>query len=203
MTTVPSASTRRWTIADLADIPQPWDDTRYEIIDGELCVSTQPSAGHQYTCTEVSTELRLWSRQKGGSVVLVAPGLNFADDDNAAPDVIWISDTRYSQHIRPDGKLHGPPELVIEVLSPGSENEHRDFVTKLTLYSRRGVDEYWILDWRHRRALVHRRTDAPGDPLRHVSTLEAEHALESPLLPGFSCRVDALFPPRDWPIPHE
>jgi Uma2 family endonuclease len=189
---------KRWTIADLEGIPQPWDDTRYEIIDGELFVSSQPSTGHQYTCTEVSFELRSWSRRGGGGVVLGAPGLIFADDDNAAPDVIWISDERYRDVVRADGKLHGPPELVVEVLSPGCENERRDLVAKRALYSRRGVDEYWILDWRQRGVLIHRRV---GETLALIATRAAEDQLESPLLPGFSCQVDDLFPPKSWPVP--
>jgi len=82
---VTTTQAKRWTIADLERFPQPWDDTRYEIIDGELFVSTQPSNEHQYTCTEVSFELRSWSKRGGGGVVLGAPGLIFADDDNAAP----------------------------------------------------------------------------------------------------------------------
>ncbi len=130
--------------------------------------------------------------------MLPAPGLIFADDDNAAPDVIWVSAERYRTWVRADGKLHGPPELVVEVLSPGSENERRDLVAKLALYSRRGVDEYWILDWQQRRALVHRRV---GDTLALVHTLGAADRLESPLLPGFSWRVDDFFPPKTWPAP--
>jgi Uma2 family endonuclease len=191
-----STAAKGWTIADLEDIPQPWDDTRYEIIDGELYVSSQPSNGHQYTSTEVGSLLRNWSKGGGGGVVLVAPGLIFADDDNAAPDVIWASNERYRREIGGDDKLHGPPELVVEVLSPGSVNERRDFVAKLGLYTRRGVDEYWILDWRQRRALIHRRV---GGALERVATLEAQDRLESPLLPGFSCVVDDLFPPQNWP----
>lgn len=189
---------KRWTIADLEGIPQPWDDTRYEIIDGELFVSSQPSNEHQYTSMAATLELGNWSRQSGNGVVLPAPGLIFAEDDHAAPDVIWVSNERYRSEVRADSKLHGPPELVVEVLSPGSENERRDFVVKLGLYSRRGVDEYWILDWWQRRALVHRRA---GETLQLAATLEANDRLESPLLPGFSCLVDDLFPPRSWPAP--
>jgi Uma2 family endonuclease len=196
---VTTTETRRWTIADLEGIPQPLDDTRYEIIDGELFVSSQPSTGHQYTSTEVGVVLRIWSRVAGG-VVLGAPGLIFADDDNAAPDVIWASDERFARIHGADYKLHGPPELVVEVLSPGSDNERRDFVAKLGLYSRRGVEEYWILDWRQRRVLVHRRT---GDTLVRVAALGAQDRLESPLLPGFTCRVDDLFPPPTWPVPED
>src|SRR4051794_449128 len=38
-----------WTVADLELFPQPLDDTRYEIVDGELYVSKQPSWEHQFT----------------------------------------------------------------------------------------------------------------------------------------------------------
>ncbi len=31
-----TTQTKRWTIADLEQFPQPWDDTRYEIIDAEV-----------------------------------------------------------------------------------------------------------------------------------------------------------------------
>ena len=74
---------KRWTIADLEDIPQPWDDTRYEIIDGELFVSTQPSVKHQYATHMVERRLGNWNEQSGLGIVLPAPGLIFADDDNA------------------------------------------------------------------------------------------------------------------------
>ena len=203
MTILAGATARRWTTADLESIPQPCDDTRYEIIDGELFVSSQPSTGHQYTCDETNYRLRTWSKAGGGGIVLSAPGLIFADDDNAAPDVIWISGARYRSVIGTDGKLHGAPELVVEVLSPGSENEQRDLVVKLALYSRRGVEEYWVLDWQQRRAVIHRRLGRAGDPLQRVAELGADEVLESPLLPGFSCRVDDFFPPRDWPAPQE
>src|SRR5436853_7898891 len=92
---LPIPRTRRYTLADLMDVAQPWDDTRYEIIDGELFVSTQPSNRHQYTCHKAAMRLELWNEQSGLGIALPAPGFLFADDDNAAPDVIWISHERY------------------------------------------------------------------------------------------------------------
>lgn len=38
----------RWTSADLEVLPD--DGKRYEIIDGELYVSTQPHWQHQFAC---------------------------------------------------------------------------------------------------------------------------------------------------------
>ena len=37
------------------------------------------------------------------------------------------------------------PEIVIEILSPGSSNQRRDRQIKLSLYSAREVGEYWIV----------------------------------------------------------
>jgi Uma2 family endonuclease len=184
---------RHWTIADLEGVAQPWDDTRYEIIDGELFVSTQPSLRHQYATQQVQLSLGSWNLNTGLGVVLPAPGLIFADDDNAAPDVVWLSWERLRAVAHEDGKLHGPPELIVEVLSPGAVNERRDRAAKLALYSRRGVDEYWIVDHLEERVAIHRRhADDPG-ALRLMADLGHADWLESPLLPGFRVRVGELF----------
>ena len=84
--------------------------------------------------------------------------------------MVWISYERLTTALQPDGKLHTSPELVIEVLSPGSENERRDREVKLKLYSRRGADEYWIINWRERRLEVYRHDE--GILTRWVSNHE-------------------------------
>jgi len=120
----------------------------------------------------------------------VAPGLIFADDDDVAPDVVWLSSRRISTTVEPDGKLHAAPELIVEVLSPGFADEKRDREAKLKLYSRRGVDEHWIIDWRRRNMQVFRREDAR---LVLTATLAEPDTVTSPLLPGFACPVIELF----------
>lgn len=39
-----------------------------------------------------------------------------------------------------------PPELIIEVVSPGKINEERDYRFKRSEYAARGVSEYWVID---------------------------------------------------------
>lgn len=39
-----------------------------------------------------------------------------------------------------------PPALVVEVASPGKENEDRDYRYKRSEYGARGIAEYWIVD---------------------------------------------------------
>src|SRR5919202_4880335 len=115
--TIEAGAPPRFTISDLEGFPQPLDDTRYEIIDGELYVSTQPSLDHQYATTMVAQHLSTWSQQSGLGIAFHAPGVIFAEDDNVAPDVVWLSWRRWKTAREADGKLHEAPELMVEVLS--------------------------------------------------------------------------------------
>lgn len=178
----------RYTSADLETFPD--GGNRYEVIDGELYVSKQPHYHHQFACARLVTYLEMWNMQTGAGQANFAPGIIFADDDDVAPDVIWMSHARKAIVLSDDGKLHAAPEIVVEVLSPGNANTRRDRETKLKLYSRRGVEEYWIVDWLMRQVEVYRRE---GHALQLAATLLARDELTSPLLPGFSCPVSGLF----------
>lgn len=178
---------RRFTIHDLELCPD--DGNRYEIIDGELYVSRQPHWHHQQTCGRITTGLELWSEPTDAGITLPAPGVIFAIDEAVAPDVAWISRERFERVARPDGKLCAAPDLVVEVLFPGEENERRDRELKLAVYSRRGVREYWIVDWHDVQIEVYRRENGA---LALAATLLADDRLTSLLLPGFSASVRYL-----------
>lgn len=182
------STTTRWTSADLERMPD--DGNRYEIIDGELYMSTQPHFYHQFVCSKFVHQLETWNEEAVLGEVAIAPGLIFAEDDDVAPDIVWISNSRLASSLRSDGHLHDAPELVIEVLSPGTVNERRDRVAKLKLYARRGVSEYWIASWQTRTVDVYRRDEAE---LKLVGTFGETDTLKSPILPGFSCAVSVLF----------
>ena len=82
----------RWTSANLDVLPE--DGKRYEIIDGALHVSRQPSWHHQFVGVELLTVLHLWSTQTGAGFVNDAPGVILAADDDVAPDLVWIAAER-------------------------------------------------------------------------------------------------------------
>jgi Uma2 family endonuclease len=178
----------RWTSADLELLPD--DGRRYEIVDGELYMSKQPDWHHQFVCGQLFAVLQAWSRQTKSGMANIAPGVIFAEDDDVAPDVVWVSKGRLTTALDADGKLHAAPDLVIEVLSPGAQNERRDREMKLKLYARRGVLEYWIVDWRRRQVEVYRHEQMT---LQLIGTLRENDSLESPLLPSFSCPLKQLF----------
>lgn len=125
----------------------------------------------------------------GGGRVLVAPGVVFASEEAVAPDLVWVSEARLSELLGPDGELHGPPDLVVEVTFPGAANRERDRVIKRHLYRRRGVGEYWIVDWQAETVEVERVT---SDGSEH-HTLAGGEELTSSLLPGLALPVAALF----------
>ena len=62
--------------------------------------------------------------------------------DIVVPDLIYISHER-SRYLT-SKNLQGPPDLVIEILSPSTAR--RDERLKRDLYERVGVLEYWLVD---------------------------------------------------------
>jgi Uma2 family endonuclease len=172
----------RFTSADLKKFPD-FPGVRYEIIDGELHVSRQPTLGHQDAAGEVQFALRFWNRETGAGRVFGEPGLVFADDQDVAPDVVWMTHERLAEAEDEKGHLRLAPELVVEVLSPGPANELRDRQLKLSLYARREVREYWIVDWIGHTIEVYRHD---GVTLQLAGTLGDGDTLTSPLLPGFA-----------------
>ena len=75
--------------------------------------------------------------------VLAAPMDVYPDEENIfQPDILFIAKENLSL-IEMDG-IHGPPDIVIEILSPS--NAYNDFSTKLRIYEKYRVKEYFIVD---------------------------------------------------------
>jgi len=190
-----TAGVRLFTVEDLETFPE--DGNRYEVIEGELYMSHAPHAEHQIVLDRTTINLGIWQEETGLGLFVSGAGLIFSRHDGTIPDLMWFSDERVQQaRINPatgewDGHFYAAPDLAIEVLSPGSANESRDREVKLTLYSRRGVREYWIIDRFSRTIAVYRRTAEAT--LTLMATLNERDTLTSPLLPGFSVAVERLF----------
>jgi Uma2 family endonuclease len=178
-----------WTIHDLANLPQN-ESVNYEIIDGELFVTRSPHHLHQKVCVKLAHYLDAWCENSGLGETIFAPGIILSDLDSVIPDLVWISQERLANIEDEAGHLLGAPELVIEVLSPGKNNESRDKETKLKLYSIYGIAEYWICDRFTKQIAVYRRENAR---LVLVATLLENDTLTSPLLADFSCLVSKIF----------
>lgn len=178
----------RWTIADLDLLPD--NGTRYEIIDGELFTTGLPQWSHQKVADNICSEINRSPETITVGRAVTTPGIIFSEADNVIPDVVWASYERLALLLDEAEHLTGAPELIVEVLSPGAENERRDREVKLKLYASQGVQEYWIANLALQQVQVYRRE---GALLKLVATLMATDEITSPLLPGFTCLVGAFF----------
>lgn len=177
-----------WTSADLQLLPE--NGNRYEIINGELYVTRAPHWKHQDTCINFCVELKAWSKITGLGYVSMGAGVIFGNKEDVIPDVVWVSKEKYEALIDEAGHLLGAPDIAIEILSAGTENERRDREVKLKLYSSQGVLEYWIADWREKKLQIYRRENGV---LKLAMTLFVTDMLTSPLLPEFACPLSQIF----------
>ena len=181
----------RLTVRDYLSIPED-DENRYELIDGELYMAPAPSWRHQDTVGNIYVALREFVHTDGLGRVTMAPiDVYLSDEDVFQPDVVYISIERLDI-IYPNG-VHGAPDLVVEVLSPGTER--RDKTLKRARYAMFDVREYWQADPVAKMITVLRARDGVFE---HVGVFEEGMTLETPLLPGLRVDVSAVF---DYYVP--
>jgi Uma2 family endonuclease len=132
---------RPLTYDDLIELPD--DGLRREVIGGKLIVSPAPTAGHQDVIGNLYTMIRVFAHANGGHVYLAPLDVVLGPTDIVQPDLIYLVPTR-PRVLQDQHALMGTPDLVVEVLSPGTGRVDR--TTKLSLYAAAGVPEYWIAD---------------------------------------------------------
>lgn len=139
---------RRISFAEYEDIVNS-SDQRYELINGEIYLLASPSFIHQVVLREIFKCLMAFLDDHSCQV-LSAPfdvrlkgyAEKFSEDPNVVqPDLVVICD---EEHVTEDGKYEGTPTLVVEILSPSTRG--KDMISKLDLYMRSGIREYWIAD---------------------------------------------------------
>ena len=112
-----------------------------ELIRGRLVVSPAPDTVHQTVVGLLTVFLFGVARRSRGRALAAPTDVVFDDHTILQPDLLYVRRERRNiikQHVT------GPPDLVIEILSP--HNIRRDRIDKLNLYAEYGVAEYWIVD---------------------------------------------------------
>ena len=130
----------RLTYEDYRETPE---DTRCELIDGELILAAAPRTTHQGLQTGLGWRMGQLVDENGLGEVFFAPtDVVLSDTDVVQPDLIFIAKER--AHIITEEAVFGAPDLVIEILSPSTAA--RDEGYKRDLYELHGVKEYWMAD---------------------------------------------------------
>jgi Uma2 family endonuclease len=176
------------TVADLDAFPED-DGNRYELIGGELFVSCAPGIPHQRVLANLIVGLSDYLKANPIGILVPGAGAIFSDYDAVIPDLAFVRNERWDQVVTGE-KFTGALDLVIEILSPGSQNRKRDLAAKRKLYGQYGVQEYWIVDSENREILILR---LQGELLEHVAKLRGDDQITSPLLPNLKLKVSAVF----------
>ena len=182
----PSTPSVKFTYDDLLNFPN--DGKRHEIIDGEHYVTPSPNTKHQTICTNLTVVLGTYLKHHPVGAVFVAPfDVVLSDLDVVEPDLLYISRERAGmltdQHVR------GAPDLVVEILSPGTRKT--DEVTKRKLYERFDVREYWVVDPELDTFKVYRRSEATFARVAELGADSGE-TLTTPLLPGLAVSLKEI-----------
>ena len=130
------------TWQDVQQLPD--DGQRYEAIAGVLHVTPAPTVRHQWISGELERSLYALVHDSAAGFVLHAPvGVEFpSTGEGVQPDIVVVCAAR--RGIVDDDWIRGAPDIVVEILSPGTQR--RDRGVKLKLYGSQGVSEYWIVD---------------------------------------------------------
>src|SRR4030067_3847920 len=130
----------KFNYQDYLQLPE---DKRYEIIDGDLFMVPSPNEAHQrFLVTLTNIMVNYVRKNKLGSIYCAPFDVLFSEEDIVQPDIIFISNK--NKNIITKNNIQGAPDLLIEILSPGTSK--RDLGIKKKLYAKSGVREYWIVD---------------------------------------------------------
>ncbi len=136
--TLPAAL--KFTYEDYALLPE---DRRYEVIDGELFLTPAPTPNHQDVILELVRLLADFvEARRLGRVVLAPCDVVLSKFDILQPDIFFIAAERES--IVGPKYIEGPPDLVVEVLSPSTATRDRE--AKAKRYATFGVREMWLIE---------------------------------------------------------
>jgi Uma2 family endonuclease len=158
-----------------------YSEGHYEWLMGKVIRVVSNNVNHNVLLGWLYNLLSLFLNLKGLGIVLLA-GVPMKISDSRPgrePDLMVILKA-HSQRIQPT-YVDGPADFVVEIVSPDSIE--RDRATKLEEYQSAGVPEYFLIDPRHREAVLYQRSP---DGVYHPTPLDSQGRLASTVLPGFA-----------------
>jgi Uma2 family endonuclease len=179
------ASAPLLTADEFARIPD--DDYRYELVEGRLVRMSPPGSRHAAVAARLCAMLAPHAQTHNLGVVFGPGGFKLASSPDTVrePDVAFVRRERIPRTGVPEGFWPGPPDLAVEIQSPG--DRAREIESKIDQYLQCGVRLVWVVDPDARTLTTYRRGSAPVT-LRDRDTLAG-----GDVLPDFGCSVAALF----------
>lgn len=167
------------------------DGGRYELVRGELQMMSPTGDEHGVVTAELTARLVSFVKQHAlGAVVSGEPGFHLEHDPDTvlAPDIAFIERKRFDAAGLTGKFWQGPPDLAVEVKSPG--DRAREVAAKAQSWLAHGVRQVWVVDPQNRTVTVYHRDG------RIVALSEADTLEGGDVVPGFACPIRKLFPPE-------
>lgn len=143
---MPQPQEKSYSYADLLE----WDeDVRYELYNGLPVALASPSSFHQMISRDLLSQLYAFLKGKECQVFSAPLDVRLFEKRENTPEEIFTV-------VQPDlmvvcdktkidrRGIRGAPDMVIEIASDSTRRIDR--LTKLNIYQRAGVKEYWIID---------------------------------------------------------
>ena len=165
------------------------DNFQYELLNGILVRKSSPTIQHQRISGNIYFRMRLFVEEKQAGEVFTAPLDVVLDEHNAPqPDVFYVSKDKKYILDEQEQVIIGTPDIIVEVLSPGTGKHDR--ILKKKIYERSGVPEYWIVDPLYRSVEIFKLKDGRYELLDY---LEESGTVKSDVLKGFELPLDKIF----------
>ena len=175
--------TKRLTLEEFLKLPE--GDITYELVDGEAIPKMSPKRFHSRLAVTFCLLLENWSKNKGEvglewAVTLKRNGENWVP----VPDLLYISYDKLPRERFEDEACPFPPELVIEIISPGQS--FGDLSEKATDYLKAGVARVWIVDSQAKSITIFYPSAPP-------QTKRGKDSLKDNVLPELEITVEQVF----------
>ncbi len=177
----------KFTYEDYRNLPES-ETKRYELLEGDLVMVPSPTTYHQQVSQNIERALDSFVQKNSLGRMFHAPcDVVLSENTVVQPDIFFVSKER--EGIITLQSVRGAPDLVVEVLSPGTAD--RDRTIKRALYAQYGVQECWIVDpdMKIIEVLVLGELG-----FRSIAVYTQQQTLRSPLLKGFGLPVSEVFP---------
>lgn len=165
------------------------DNFQYELLNGELVKKASPTVQHQRISRRLIKAFEKHLDEQPGGELFFAPLDVVLDDFNAPqPDILFIRKENLTIIDEAEQIVRGVPDLLVEILSPGSIK--RDRIEKMELYERFGVPEFWLIDPNNRSVEVYHLEEAK---YRIFAFAAESGAVQSAVLAGLIVDLAQLF----------
>ena len=176
-------ATTKLTVEQFLNLPV--DDVAYELVEGEAIAKMSPKRFHSRIAGTLYTFLGNWSKNKGEVGIEWAVTLKRNGKDwIPVPDLLYISYQRLPLERFEDEACPFPPELAIEIISPGQS--FGDLSQKAVNYLNAGVARVWIVDSKSKTITVF-YPDLPPQ------VKQGKDSLTDEILPDLDITVEQVF----------